>query len=126
MKDDMVIMTVEEFHGALKEQGVPREHLAFKCPMCGTVQSATDLIKAGAGKTFADVAGYLGFSCVGRFTNAGPPRKSPDGKPCNWSLGGLFQLHKMEVVDEDGKHFPHFEPATKGDAQMHMLDRGES
>lgn len=126
MSEDVKIITVEEFHAALKDQGVPREHLAFKCPMCGTVQSAQDLIKAGAGKTFADVAGYLGFSCVGRFTGAGAPRKSHDGSPCNWSLGGLFQLHKLEVVDEDGKHFPHFEPATAAEAIQHMLDGGEA
>jgi len=58
MSENVKIITVEEFHAALKGQGVPREHLAFKCPMCGTVQSAQYLIKAGAGKTFADVASY--------------------------------------------------------------------
>ena len=126
MSENIATMTVEEFHAALKDQGVPRDHIAFKCPMCGTVQSATDLIKAGAGKTFADVAGYLGFSCVGRFTNAGAPRKSPDGKPCNWTLGGLFQMHKLEVIDEDGKHIPHFAPASRDEAQLHMLDGCEA
>jgi len=120
----MKTMTVEEFHDALRDQEVPREHFAFVCPMCGTVQSATDLINAGAGKDFADVSRYLGYSCVGRFTKAGPPRKSPDGKPCNWTLGGLFQMHTFEVVDEEGKHFPHFEPATKEAANGHMRLEG--
>jgi len=47
----MKTMTVEEFHTALKAQGVAsHEHAAFICPMCKTVQSARDLIAAGAGK----------------------------------------------------------------------------
>ena len=89
----MKTMTVQQFHGELTGQQVPREHLAFKCPRCGTVQSAHDLIKAGAGNDFDGVSKYLGFSCLGRFINAGPPRKEPDGQPCNWTLGGLFRLH---------------------------------
>ena len=116
----MKTMTVKEFHDALDEQGVPREHLAFKCPMCGTIQSAADLVAAGAGKDFPAVAAYLGFSCVGRFTGAGMPRKKPDGKPCNWSLGGFLQCHNLEVVDDDGTHVPHFEPASKEEAVAHM------
>lgn len=54
----------------------------------------------------------LGFSCVGRFTQAGPPRRKPDGRPCNWTLGGLFKLHTLEVVDEEGQAHPLFELAT--------------
>lgn len=118
----MDTMTESQFHEAIKAQGVPREHMAFECPMCGTIQSAADLIKAGVGKDFDEVSNYLGFSCVGRFTKAGPPRKEPDGKPCNWSLGGLFQMHKLEVVTEDGKHHPHFAPVSQGKAVVHMAD----
>jgi hypothetical protein len=87
------------------------------CPRCGTVQSARDLIAAGAGADFDAVSKYLGFSCVGRFTGAGSPRKTPDGKPCNWTLGGLFALHKLEVVTPDGKRHPRFELASPEQAQ---------
>ena len=118
----MNTMTEKEFHEAMKSQQVPREHLAFRCPMCGTVQSAHDLIQAGAGKDFEEVSKYLGFSCLGRFTKSGAPRKEPDGSPCNWTLGGLFKMHKFEVVTEDGKHHPHFEPATAAEANVHMAD----
>lgn len=118
----MQTMTIEEFRNAVKEQDVPREHFAFKCPMCGTVQSSHDLIKAGAGKDFEEVFKYLGFSCFGRFTKAGPPRKTNDGQPCNWTLGGLLRMHKLEVVDDEGTHHPHFEPATKIEANIHMAD----
>lgn len=101
----------------LHEQGVERDDFAFVCPACKSVQSAKSLIKAGAGDDFMAVSKYLGFSCVGRFIGAGSPRKKPDGKPCNWSLGGLLQLHEIEVIDAEGKVHMMFEPATKEQAQ---------
>ena len=111
-------MTVSEFHDALKAQGQPsHKSVLLKCPMCQTLQSAESLINAGAGDDFEAVEKYLGFSCVGRFTGASSPRKKPDGKPCNWTLGGLFQTHKLEVITPDGKRHPHFEVATAAEAQ---------
>jgi hypothetical protein len=116
----MKTMTLDEFLAALKSQGVPREHLALKCPICGTVQSAYDLIKAGAGNSFDEVEKYLGFSCVGRFTNAGPYKKGKsDVVGCDWTLGGLFQLHKLAVIVE-GKEHPRFEPVLPNEAKAHM------
>jgi len=88
--------------------------------MCGTLQNAQDLIAAGAGSDFGEVATYLGFSCVGRFTSAPSPRPTPDGRPCNWTLGGVLHLHKLEVIDEDGTAHPHFEVASKEEAQHHV------
>lgn len=111
-------ITLAEFHAALAAQGVAREDMAFVCPMCATVQSARSLVAAGAGADFDAVSRYLGFSCVGRFTGAGSPRKVPDGNPCNWTLGGLFSMHKLEVTDESGEEHPHFEVATPEQAQM--------
>ncbi len=119
----MKTMTLEEYHAALKAQGT-KDHadLVMICPICGTLQTGNDLIRAGAGKTFDDVEKYLGFSCVGRFTGAGSPRKSPDGEPCNWTLGGLFQMHKLEVVTPDGQRHPRFEVATREQAQSHLAN----
>ena len=45
------------------------------------------------------------------------------GKPCNWTLGGLFALHKLEVVTPDGEKHPRFELATPAEAQAHMAAR---
>lgn len=119
-------LTIPEFHAELKAQGVgSHEDVAFKCPMCGTIQSGRDLIAAGAGVSFDDVERYVGFSCIGRFTGAPAPRAKPDGKPCNWTLGGLFSLHKLEVVDDDGGAHPRFELATPEEAQAHTA-RGEA
>lgn len=116
----MQTMTLDEYKAAVKAQGVPHEHIAMKCPMCGVIQSGADLIKAGAGADFDEVEKYLAFSCVGRWTGAGSPRKAPDGQPCNWTLGGLFSLHKLEVVTPDGEKHPRFELATPDEARAHM------
>ena len=117
----MTTMTLDQFQAALLAQGVKsRDDLALVCPCCGTVQSARDLIKAGAGADFDAVEKYLGFSCVGRFTGAESPRKEKDGKPCNWMLGGFLQLHKLEVVTPDGTRHPRFMPASPAEAQAHQ------
>lgn len=118
----MKTMSLADFQAALRAQGVPREHLAFRCPMCQTIQSTNDLVAAGAGKDFEEIEKYLGFSCVGRFTGAGSPATTKGkGIGCNWTLGGLFQMHELEVITEDGKHAPHFEPVTPEEAQAHQV-----
>lgn len=118
-------ITVEEFHRRCKAQGVSaREHIALVCPVCGTAQSMASLIRAGAA---ADkVENFLGFSCEGRFRDAGPwpsaANKSTDAtqrrlvRGCDWTLGGLFTIHRLEVVTDDGPH-PCFELATPEQAR---------
>jgi hypothetical protein len=111
---------LEQWLAEAKAQGVPREHLAFKCPACGTIQSGHDLIKAGAGKTFEDIEPYLAFSCVGRWTHRKPPPETHGTQEgCNWTLGGLFRIHTLEVITPDGKR-PTFELATSQEARDHM------
>jgi hypothetical protein len=67
----------------------------FVCPVCKGIQSYKD---------FEDLVDhpedYMYFSCIGRF-------KEEIG--CDWTLGGLFQIHKTEVIDEKGKAHPVFE-----------------
>jgi hypothetical protein len=119
-------ISIADLHRILKAQGVSSpEHSAFKCPACGSIQSPADLIAAGAGKDFAEVEKYAAFSCVGRWTNAGPPRAKPDGRPCNWTLGGLLTIHKLEVMDAEGKPHPFMEPATPLEAQHHERTRSK-
>lgn len=112
----METIKLDDFRARIKAQGVSDlVHAAFKCPMCKTVQSITSFTRAG---TDADTAEkYIGFSCVGRVTGAGGPRNEPDGDPCNWTLGGLFRLHDLEVVDDEGASHPHFEIASPAEAQ---------
>jgi hypothetical protein len=116
-------ITVEEIHRRFKAQGVSgREHIAFKCPICSTVQSLALLIREGAKPEEAEK--LIGFSCVGRVNNAGEwphsdvKKQQARTKPgCNWTLGGLFQIHKLAVVGSDGKEQPAFEVATPEEAQ---------
>lgn len=108
---DMKTMTLAEFHASMKSQGVPIGSVTFRCPMCGTLQSANALIAAGAGETLKDVEGYLGFSCVGRWTGQGAHLDSnPPGHGCDWTLGGLMKIHELEVIDDDGNRQPRFMP----------------
>ena len=120
-------ITIDEFHARLKAQGVRSEQdLAFICPICETVQSARDLIVADAGQTFEEVEKYLAFTCVGRFTDAGPHRNGDTpGKGCDWTLGGLFQIHKLQVETPDGKQHPRFQLATPEQARVHAAKHAE-
>lgn len=98
----MKTCTVEEFEGMIKAQNRDSiDDVTFQCPRCKTVQSARDLINAGAGKDFDDVEKYLAFSCVGRWDK---------DKGCDWTLGGLFRIHELEVITPDGKKHPRFMP----------------
>lgn len=119
-------ITVDEAHARMKAQGVSaREHVAMKCPMCGTVQSMASLIRAGADP--ATVERSIGFSCEGRWTNAGPWPSDRDRsakaktrrliRGCDWTLGGLFKIHKLEVVMPDGKVHMSFAIASADEAQ---------
>lgn len=110
-------ISIAEFHERLKAQGVVREDIAFKCPVCGTVQSMQTLFDVGAAQTIEGTEVFVGFSCIGRFTNAGPHRKdTPPGRGCDWTLGGLFKLHTVEI-DRDGYMQPCFDIATPDEAQ---------
>ena len=97
-------MTLDEYHSAIRSQNVAPEDVTHQCPICGTLQSANDLIEAGAGKDYDEVRGILGFSCIGRFDKT---------KGCDWTLGGLLHLHNLEVLTPDGKKHPVFRPAPR-------------
>lgn len=122
----MESITIAELHHRFKKQGVSaREHISFKCPVCGTVQSIASLAKAGAPTD--KVENFLGFSCEGRFSNAGPwPSDKKKGRAvdarravrgCDWTLGGLFRIHTLEVINDEGKPQPIFEVASAEEAQ---------
>ena len=117
-------LTIPEFHAELMAQGVPDvTHVAVKCPMCGTVQSMADFVAAGATRDEAEHA--ISYECIGRYTGAGPFKRSwrKQARGCDWTLGGYFKLHKLEVIDENGKPHPRFEPATPAEAQAHAASR---
>ncbi len=84
----MKTMTIAEFQAVLREQGVSRRaDVAFVCPICKTPQSMQSLINAGVGKTEDEVERYIGFSCIGRFTGAGPHKTAM--RPARVATGPL-------------------------------------
>ena len=114
-------VSVAEFRERLVSQGVPDiNHAALVCPVCGTVQSMASLVEAGASPEMAER--YIGFSCEGRVSGAGAwPRKPSKARAatrgCDWTLGGLFTIHRLEVETEDGVLHPRFTVAEPADAQ---------
>ena len=102
----METITEEEFLERVKSQGVPMEQVTFECPHCKTLQSMEDLVEAEAGETLQDVNKYIGFSCIGRFN-------PPNGGGCDWTLGGLFQIHELLVKYPDGGERPWFLPKKR-------------
>jgi hypothetical protein len=75
--------------------GSDHRNWKFKCPQCGNVQSYRDF--EGLVDHPEDV---FFFSCIGRWKK---------GVGCDWTLGGLFQIHNVEVTAEDGTVVPSFE-----------------
>ena len=105
-----------EFLARLKDQGVPLIDSAVICPMCKTVQSPKSFQRAGVPNE--KINGQIGFSCVGRWTGAGPHmRDAPPGAGCDWTRGGLITIHELEVELPDGKVSPAMIPATTEQAQ---------
>ena len=74
--------------------GKDRKKWQFKCASCGHVQTPQDFIDIGE-----DPEKYVFFSCIGRLKK---------GIGCDWTLGGLLQIHKLEVV-ADGRNVRAFE-----------------
>lgn len=72
----------------------PREW-RFQCPACGHVQCAREVRERNPdAKNLSD---WIYFSCEGRHTR---------GVGCDWTLGGLFQIHTLEVQGEGKKPTP--------------------
>jgi hypothetical protein len=92
-------MSLKDFKKqATKLYGEDSNNWKYKCPRCETIQEYKDFINAGVKPE--DIDKYIGFSCIGRWDK---------NKGCDWTLGGLFQIHKLEIIDNKGNHHPHFE-----------------
>jgi hypothetical protein len=89
--DDWVAEAKKRFGDDLKKW-------QFVCPQCKTVQTIQDFIDADVEKE--TISRVIAFSCIGRFT---------EDKGCDWTLGGLFRIHKVEIIMESGENHPAFE-----------------
>lgn len=59
----------------------------FRCVKCRGVQTIQDFLDAGISEE--EALKRVHFSCIGRWVK---------GRGCDWTLGGLFQVHKVEVI----------------------------
>lgn len=85
--------------------GGDQDDWVFKCPSCGHIQSVNSIKKIQRSRSLevsesSKIWMWITQSCAGR--------KIP-GVGCDWTLRGLFQIHKMVVVTERGGVDPVFE-----------------
>ena len=124
--------SVAQIQAAFALQGVTsHRHYATVCPICGTVQSMSSLVRSGA--DIETVERFFGFSCEGRFSGAGPwpsagkkqaARRSSGRRGCNYTLGGLFKIFDAEIEGEDGRVQPMFDLASPEQARRLEADLG--
>ncbi len=130
---DLRRLTLAEAQSELRAQGVADRDVATICPVCGTVQSMRSLVAAGAARDTVDR--YFGFSCEGRFSDAGPwpserdksarAKKRRAQRGCDWTLGGLLTIHQLTIVYPDGQERPSFEISSPEQAQQLAAMRSE-
>jgi len=91
------IVMYNDWVADLKEKwGKDPKNWKFVCAKCGNIQCSQDFIDIGE-----DPEGKVYFSCIGRYTKK---------VGCDWTLGGLFTIHKTVVV-KDMLIIPVFETA---------------
>ncbi len=95
---------VDWFNLGERLYGPDRRKWKFQCVACGHVQSH-ESVKANK-PDVGDTSNWIYFSCEGRVN---------PGTGCDWTLGGLFRIHRCEVRSEDGKTVPVFEFADDPD-----------
>ena len=101
--DRKTIKLADFIKEAKEKYGEDSKKWKFKCAKCGCIQSAEDFAQLSEFENNKqNIGNYVGFSCIGRFDK---------GKGCDWTLGGLFTIHTLEIEDEQGKKHPHFELA---------------
>jgi len=83
---DGPLMRYEDWQKELRTRfGDDPKQWAFKCPACGNTQRIADFELHGIDEPEAKVTS----SCIGRHVK---------GIGCNWTLGGLLQIHKQHVL----------------------------
>jgi len=93
----MKTLTLQEWkEEGTKLYGEKMGNWLFVCPQCKQIQSLKDFVE----KNVPEPTTKFYYSCIGRWV---------ENRGCNWTLGGLFQIHETEVISEDGDKVPVFE-----------------
>ena len=78
----------------------------FKCASCGHEQSMREVKERHPTLEIDDIKRWIHFSCEGRQWVC---KRQKPVVGCDWTLGGLFQIHNIEVITPDGEAQPAFE-----------------
>jgi len=97
IKGENIIMYDAWIAELTKRFGEDSKQWKFKCPACGHVQSIQDFLDHNIENPDSKVY----YNCIGRYV---------PGTGCNWTLGGLLNIHNMTVV-KDLRSFHVFEMA---------------
>ena len=89
---------------AIELFGKDSKEWKFVCPSCGHKQSVKSVVQNNPSLNPEDVENWIHYNCEGRIN---------EGEGCNWTLGGLFKIHELEI-DYFGKIIQSFEFAKKG------------
>lgn len=88
----------------------------FQCPNCKNAQSAEDfkaLIDAKVVSDDFEIHRVVNFSCIGRYDKRikklGTIMTGDSIKPCDYTLGGLFNFVKLRVYVDDKKFIDTFD-----------------
>jgi hypothetical protein len=79
----------------------------FRCPACKHEQSVAEVLARNP--SLGDPSDWIYFNCEGRYTA---------GVGCDWTLGGLFQIHTLEVYNQKGERSRTFEFAHERAATL--------
>lgn len=115
----METITLQEFQDRCRAQGVPREHMAFICPRCGTVQSMASLRSVGCPPENLEKA--IGHTCEGVYCGVAGFRpfrtlRETPLRGCDFYLGPRHSQPDL-VVTYRNHSYGHFQVASPEEAQ---------
>ncbi|WP_294203056.1 VVA0879 family protein [uncultured Chryseobacterium sp.] len=110
--DSDKIIPYDDWIAALKNRfGEDPKQWRFKCVSCGGTQSIQDFLD----NKVESPEDKVYYSCIGRYV---------DGRGCDWTLGGLFTIHKISVL-KSAKVIPVFEMADVPEENSKAKDKNQ-
>ncbi|CAL2108649.1 hypothetical protein T190115A13A_80224 [Tenacibaculum sp. 190524A02b] len=87
-------ITLEDWKKEASDKfGSDKMNWEFKCPSCKEVQTLKEFNE----NNVEEPESKFYFSCIGRWVK---------DRGCSWTLGGLLQIHKTEVITLDNAKTP--------------------
>ena len=91
-------ISLEEWHEKGKRLFGDYKKWKFKCCNCGNIQTIEDFENLNISNLDPETVVF--FSCIGRWIEGSQGTLGNKKSPCNYTLGGLFDIGKVKVIDE--------------------------